>query len=139
MASSRTHGIVRPLLATLFLAGVTLFILSVSGGVLQASVFDGAGLLGGLGLAQGGIAGSGIRPDMDLLPVVVAVVNAVLPYAAVAALVAFITAGFFFILGFGSDTTIQRAKKILIWSAAGLVVILFAFVLTQFVINIASA
>lgn len=113
-------------------------LISIDGGGLRASIFDGTGLPGGLREAQANLSGSGIRMDTDLILVIVSLINAILPYAAIATLVAFLTAGFLFILGFGSDTAIQRAKKIMIWSAVGLVVILFAFILTEFIIDIAT-
>lgn len=139
MGSSRSSITIRPFLALFFLALVTLFLLSLDGGTLKASIFDGAGLRGGLGIAQGNLNGSGIRMDANLVIVIVSIINAVLPYAAIATLVALVTAGFFFILGFGSDTAIQRAKKIMIWSIVGLIVILFAFIITQFILELATA
>ena len=137
MASSERT---RSLLQTFLLGGgVLALLISVDGGGLRASVFNGAGLVGGLGAAQSNLAGSGIRMDTNLIIVIVSIINAFLPYAAIATLVAFITAGFFFILGFGSDGAVQRAKKIMIWSAVGLVVILFAFIITEFIITFALA
>jgi len=136
MASSERT---RSLLQTFLLGGgIMALLISVDGGGLRASVFDGGGLLGGLGEAQNNLSGSGIRMDTDLILVIVSLINAILPYAAIATLIAFLTAGFLFILGFGSDTAIQRAKKIMIWSAVGLVVILFAFIITEFIIVIAT-
>jgi len=139
MDSPHTPKTFRPLLATFFLAGVTFALISLPGQKLTASVFDGGGLVQGLTEAQNELSGSGIRPDTDIVVVVVSIINAVLPYVALLVLVAFVVAGFLFILGFGSDTAIQRAKKIMIWSAVGLVVVLFAFIITQFIIEIASA
>jgi hypothetical protein len=139
MARSRKKPVSRLILVTVFLAFLTLFLFSVSGGSLRASIFDGAGLVGGLQEAEGELSGSGIRTDNNIVLVIVAIINAILPYAALAALVAFVVAGFFFILGFGSDTAIQRAKKIMIWSAVGLVVILFALIITRFILELATA
>lgn len=103
---------------------------------LLAQVFDGGGITDGLSQAQAELSGSGIREETDVILVIVSVINAILPYAAIAAFIAFIVSGFLFILGFGSETAIQRAKKIMTWSAIGLVVILFSFVLTNFIITI---
>jgi hypothetical protein len=108
-------------------------------GPLTAQVFDGDGLIGGLNQAQSELSGTGIREESNLVIVIVAVINAVLPYAAIAAFIAFVVSGFLFILGFGSETAVQRAKKIMIWSAVGLVVIIFSFVLTSFIIATATA
>lgn len=106
---------------------------------LLGQVFNGAGLIGGLNQAQAELSGSGLRGETDITFAIVAIINAVLPYAAIAAFIAFVVSGFLFILGFGSDAAIQRAKKIMIWSAVGLIVILFSFVLTSFIITTATA
>lgn len=103
---------------------------------LLAQVFDGGGLREGLDKAQSELAGSGIREETDIIIVIVSVINNILPYAAIAAVVAFIVSGFLFILGFGSDTAIQRAKKIMIWSAVGIVVILLSMVVIRFVLDV---
>jgi hypothetical protein len=116
-----------------------LFLSQLGGRSLIARVFDGGGLLGGLGQAETELSGSGLREEDDIIIVIVAIINFFLPFAAVAAFVAFLVSGFMYILGFGSDTAIQRAKKIMIWSAVGLVVILFSFILTKFIITAATA
>lgn len=103
---------------------------------LLAQVFDGDGLLQGLQKAKDELSGSGIREEDDLIIVIISIINALLPWAAIAAVVAFIVSGFLFILGFGSDTAIQRAKKIMIWSAIGLVVIILSIVIISFVLEI---
>jgi len=38
----------------------------------------------------------------------------------------------------GSDSSVQRAKKIMIWSAIGIFVIAFSFVITEFIVEIAT-
>lgn len=134
-----TTKILRPLLATFFLAGVAFALVSLPGQKLTASVFGGGGLDAGLQAAKNELSNTGIRPDTDLVAVTVSIINATLPYVALLVIVAFVVAGFIFILGFGSDTANQRAKKIMIWSAVGLIVILFAFIITNFIIQIATA
>ena len=109
------------------------------GGMLQASVFDGEGLIEGLTKAQTEIEGTGIREETDIVIAIGQVINFILMFAAILAFVAFVVAGFMFILGFGSDASIQRAKKIMIWSIVGLVIIVFAFVIVEFIINAATA
>ena len=116
-----------------------LLLTSFQGLILRAQVFDGGGLLGGLGRAKSELGGSGIRLDSNILIVIVRVLNAALTFLAVAAVVAFTVSGFMFILGFGSDTAIQRAKKIMTWSAVGILVTLLSYILTAFIIGIALA
>ena len=56
----------------------------------------------------------------------------VVTFVSLAALVAIITAGIFLMVGFGSDTSISRAKKIVIFTVIGLFVIFFARVIVAF-------
>jgi len=110
-----------------------------NGAGIKAQIFGGDGLVGGLGAAKGELGGSGVRTDADFISAIAAIVNFALQFAAVFAFVAFVSSGFLFILGFGSDTSIQRAKKIMIWSAVGLVVVIFSFVLTELVLEFSTA
>ncbi|HLD07922.1 MAG TPA: hypothetical protein VJB60_02560 [Candidatus Peribacterales bacterium] len=126
--------------AILLLLGIFVTIVTLnqsSGGSLTASIFDGAGLLGGLFAAQAELP-AGVRTDTDVIFVIADIINFALMFVAIIAVIGFIVAGFMFILGFGSDASIQRAKKIMIWSVVGLLVIIFAFVIVQFVVNIAT-
>ena len=138
MFSRLTQGSV---LAYLSLAIMLIVVMLLVNGTepLVAQVFDGGGLIGGLGQAQGELGGSGVRTDTDFIASIAAIINFALVFAAVFAVVAFITAGFFFILGFGSDTSVQRAKKIMIWSAVGLVVIIFSFAITNLIVDFSTA
>jgi hypothetical protein len=134
------HPKIRPVLAAMFLvAALVLVFYQLNELSLTASIFDGAGLIGGLGAAQSELSGTGIRTSSTLGGSIAAMINFLLTFAAIFAFVAFVIAGFIFILGFGSDQANQRAKKIMIWSAVGLLVIIFSFVLTQFIVNLGTA
>ena len=128
----------RALLAGLFLL-IAVFIAYRGGVPLTAQVFDGAGLVGGLGEARNELDQSGIRDDVDFVQAIASVINFILLFAGIFAFVAFVVAGFIFILGFGADQANQRAKKIMIWAAVGLVVIIFSFTLTQFIVDFTTA
>jgi len=128
----------RLLYASLFFLFTGLFV-SYGYGPLTAQVFDGSGLQGGLGKAQEEISGTGIRPEGDLIPALASIINFALSFVAVFAVIAFIVAGFMFILGFGSDTANQRAKKIMIWAVVGLLVIMLSFVMVKFIVDLATA
>ena len=131
----------QPLVIGLFVLGALLPAISAvqRAGSLTAQVFNGGGLSGGLTEARSRLGGAGIRMDNNLVIVIVRVLNAVLPYTAVAAVTTFIVAGFMFILGFGSESTIQQAKKIMIWSIVGIAVILFSYLITAFVVSVILA
>lgn len=139
MASNRekhlTLGIIFGLTATLLA-----FVGAVAGnGSITASIFDGDGLIGGLGNAQTEIQGTGIREETDIVIAVGKVINFALMFVAIIVVIMILIAGFILIFSFGSDTAIQRAKKILIWSIVGLAVIIFAFVIVEFVVQIFTA
>lgn len=132
----------RPLLAAIFLAVVVALLLYgvQGGGFLTAQIFDGDGLVDGLDKAKTELGTkSGIRDDTDLVDAIVAVINFILLFAGIFAFVAFVVAGFMFILGFGSDQANQRARKIMIWAAVGLLVIIFAYVIVDFIVDFATA
>ncbi|HLC75506.1 MAG TPA: hypothetical protein VJB82_00070 [Candidatus Peribacterales bacterium] len=121
------------------IAFAILFAGIAGGGALKASVFDGDGLIEGLSTAGEELDDTGIREETDIVVAIGEIINFALTFAALLAFVAFVVAGFMFILGFGSDSSIERAKKIMIWSIVGLVVIVFAFVIVQFIVDAATA
>ncbi len=134
-------NLLRPILASFFLVGVLTvgYSQTVSDTGLLATVFDGDGLITGLEEAGTQIEDTGVRTEDDIIVVIAEIINFILLFAGIFAVVAFVVSGFMFILGFGSDQSIQRARKIMIWAAVGLVVIIFAFVLVEFIIDLAVA
>lgn len=109
------------------------------GGSLTATVFNGEGLIVGLEKAGEEIQGTGIREETDIVVAISSVINYVLLFVAIIVFVMILIAGFMLIFSFGSDTAIQRARKILIWSVAGLALIILAYVIVAFVIQIFTA
>jgi hypothetical protein len=75
-------------------------------------------------------------PEGDIRIKIVDVLNFVLSFLALVAVIAIIVAGFMLILGFGSETSAQRAKKIIIYTVVGLIVIFFARVIVQFFLEL---
>jgi hypothetical protein len=111
----------------------------------------GLGILAGLaamspGLAQvynGGGLNAGIQatktiklPDADLRTVILNILQTVLSYMALAAVVAIIVAGIYLVLSFGSETARDRAKNIIIYTLVGLVIILFSEVIVNVALHI---
>ncbi len=91
---------------------------------------EGVGLPSGIDLPQGVNL-----PQGDIRTKVVNVLNFVLSFLALIAVITIIVAGFLLILGFGSDASIQRAKKIIIYTIVGLVVIFFARIIVEFILQ----
>lgn len=136
-----TLGVVFGLAAALLVfVGV---VASGGGGSLSAtvssSIFDGEGLPAGLEKASNELSNTGIRTETDIVVAIGKIINYILMFVAIIVFVMILIAGFILIFSFGSDTAIQRAKKILIWSVVGLVVIILAYVIVEFVVQILTA
>jgi hypothetical protein len=67
---------------------------------------------------------------------IVAVLNNVCNYLTLAGVVVVFTAGVYLILGFGDDAAKERAKKMIYFTLAGLLVVLFCRVIVVFVISL---
>ena len=93
-----------------------------------AQVFDGPGLKGGVNAANG-INGP---IHTDPRTAVVKLLAVVLNYIALASVVMVVIAGIFLITSAGNEESKNRAKKILIYLAIGLVVVLLARVGVSF-------
>ncbi len=98
---------------------------AVAPGVSAGLIEDGLGQLGDLvETPQTG----------DFREVLVRVINFALSFLALIAVLTIIVAGFFLILGMGSETSSQRARKIIIYTIIGLLVIFFVRVIVGFFI-----
>lgn len=90
----------------------------------------------GISLPSGIDLPTGVNlPSGDIRTKVVNVLNFVLSFLALIAVITIIVAGFLLILGFGSDASIQRAKKIIIYTIVGLIVIFFARIIVEFIVQ----
>ncbi len=88
----------------------------------SAQVFNGGGLQGGVGEAAA-IEG----PSHDSLRgIILSMLYKVLSFLALAGVVMIVVAGFTLVLSGGSDTAKDRAKKIILYVAIGLVIVVFA-------------
>lgn len=74
--------------------------------------------------------GNGLRET------VVNVINVLLTFLGIIAVVLFIWAGFLMMTSGGNDEAVEKGKKTMIWAAIGIIVILFAYVIVNFVIGV---
>lgn len=95
----------------------------------SAQVFDGPGILGGLNAASS-ING---LPDGDVRSTVTRILQQVLSFLALLAVIAIIIAGIYLIVGLGSEESKERAKKIIFYTLIGLIIVLFARVIVGIV------
>ena len=67
------------------------------------------------------------------------ILNFVLDFLALIAVIAIIVAGFMLILGFGSESSATRARKIILYTIVGLLIIFFArLIVSIFTVDLAS-
>ncbi|MBI3332150.1 hypothetical protein HYZ99_04310 [Candidatus Peregrinibacteria bacterium] len=95
---------------------------------VSAAVFGGGGLGSGIGQASG-IAGLSSQDPKQFIQ---SVIDVAVSFLQLAGLVAITVAGFYLILGFGSDSAKDKAKNIIIYTAIGLVIVTVADIIVDF-------
>lgn len=88
-----------------------------------------------LASVQGGfseVKGAVNLPNPDFREAVVKVLRYVVSFLALAGVIAIVVAGIMMVVGGGSDTSVQRAKKIIIYTLVGILVVFFARVIVGF-------
>lgn len=88
----------------------------------QAQIFNGPGLAGGV--AEAGLISGPVQAP--LRTVILSILHKALSFLALAGVIMIVVAGYTLVMSGGSDSAKDRAKKIIIYVAIGLVVILFA-------------
>ena len=86
----------------------------------------------GTELAEESLRATGITHTEDVGDLIIKYVNFILPYLALAAFVGFVAAGFFYVTAYGNEEQLQKAKKILIWSVVGLLLVIASYTIIQF-------
>lgn len=106
---------------------------TMRGGSLAAQVYNGPGLKEGAESAQ--VDGVKTGPTRVIIA---GIVSTILSYVALAAVIVLIIAGLYLVLSFGEDSAKDKAKKIVIYTAIGIALILLAKVLVLFFISIVA-
>ncbi len=121
------------LCAALLGCSIAAFHLGIPEGHALAQVYNGPGLEPGAGSVEViGVQGGNLRVT------IANIVNKILSYVALIAVIMIIIAGLYLILSLGSDTGKETAKKIVLYTIIGLILILVAKALVMFFIEIAS-
>ena len=122
--------IIRPSLLLLLALVIMTFIGSAD--FVHAQVYSGGGIAEGISDAgkTGLLAPS---DDADLKTVIGAIVNTALGFVSLLAVAVIVIAGLYLILGLGSDSSRETAKKIVLYVVIGLLVILLAKILVELV------
>jgi len=82
------------------------------------------------------LGGTGIIQGDSLIEVILKVVNVALTILGTIAFVAFVWAGALYILAFMNEENAETAKKVMIWTAIGIIIILLSYALTSFLITL---
>lgn len=85
----------------------------------------------GTALAADSLEGSGITHTDNFGDFIKKLVNFALPYLTLAAFVGYVVAGFMYVTAFGNDEQLTKAKKILIWSSVGLILVMLSYAITN--------
>ncbi|MBI1812614.1 hypothetical protein HY285_02640 [Candidatus Peregrinibacteria bacterium] len=96
-----------------------------------AQVYTGPGLQGGVSQAQQ-IEGPAQVPIRDLI---IRILNNVLTFLGLAAVIAIIVAGIYLIVSGGSEDAKTKARKIILYTVVGLIIVLLAKLIVSFVIT----
>lgn len=85
----------------------------------------------GTGLAKTSLASTGITHTDNAGDYIKKLVNFSLPYLTLAAFLGYVVAGFMYVTAFGNDQQMEKAKKILIWSTVGLILVILSYAITN--------
>ncbi|MDD5751445.1 MAG: hypothetical protein PHS73_02910 [Candidatus Peribacteraceae bacterium] len=77
--------------------------------------------------------------ETDLKQVIIDVIQAILQFVGVIAVAMIVIAGIWLIVGAADDSSKEKAKKIIIYTIVGLLVILLAEAIVQFVLDIGQS
>ena len=98
---------------------------------LLAAVYSGGGITSGVDQVSG-VSGGSLRGT------IAKIVNKALNFVALLAVASIIVAGFYLILSFGSDSSKETAKKTVIYTSIGLLLILLSKAIVNLVIEAGS-
>ncbi len=95
-------------------------------------VFSGGGLQEGAQIVKDNIEGTGLVEDGNLVQTIIWAVKWLLIISGILAFVAFLYAGFLYITSYINDKNPETAKKAMINTAIGIVIIIFSWVIVNF-------
>jgi len=95
-------------------------------------VFSGGGLKEGAEIVQENIKGTGLIEDGNLVETIIWAIKWLLVISGILAFVAFLYAGFLYITSYIDDKNPETAKNAMINTAIGIIIIIFSWVLVNF-------
>jgi len=126
------RSIIQRLVAYIF---AFFFLVSGAQAATQPPVFSGGGTDEGLRQLEEVLPGTGVIDNPDIITVVLAWVKFALTLLGLAAFVAFVWAGGLYILAFLNEEGAETAKKVMVWAAIGIIIILMSYALVNLFIT----
>ncbi len=99
-----------------------------------ATVYSGPGVRSGVDDASA-IAGTADRPIRE---VILDILKTAISFMGLAAVVVIVIGGIMLVVGMGNDETKEKVKKIILFTIIGLIVILLARAIVEFIANIST-
>ena len=112
----------------LFFAFSPLSKAAVFGGSTDSKVTDTAA---GIKDTKAALKGSGVTSTENITDLILKYVNFALPFLSLAAFIGFVYAGFLYVTAYGAEEQTGKAKKIFIYSAAGLILTILSYSIVQ--------
>jgi len=78
----------------------------------------------------------GATSEVDLKQLIIDIIQAVLQFVGLIAVAMIVIAGIWLIVGFGEESSKEKAKKIIIYTIVGLLVIMLAEAIVSFVLDV---
>lgn len=97
----------------------------------------GAGV--GRDILKNKIEGKGLSTEADIIPLVLSWVRFFLGFVFVIAVIVLIVAGVMFITSFGNDAQNQKARKMILWTIIGILVIMLSYIIVSAIMGALTA
>jgi hypothetical protein len=93
----------------------------------------------GKDILRNNIEGKGLSTETDIIPLVLSWVRFFLGFVFVIAVIVLIVAGVMFITSFGNDTQNQKARKMILWTIIGILVIMLSYIIVSAIMGALTA
>jgi multisubunit Na+/H+ antiporter MnhB subunit len=93
----------------------------------------------GRDILKNNIEGKGLSTETDIIPLVLSWVRFFLGFVFVIAVIVLIVAGVMFITSFGNDTQNQKARKMILWTIIGILVIMLSYIIVSAIMGALTA
>jgi len=93
----------------------------------------------GKNIVNNEIKDKGLSTESDIIPLVLKWVRFLLGFVFIIAVIVLIVAGVMFITSFGNDTQNQKARKMILWTIIGILVIMLSYIIVSAIMDVLTA